>query len=278
MSQFKRFPRLTTAVALIAFQVAISMTYFLLELFAPQLSRPAWPVWLAQASTAVLVLLGLSMVWSARPTGKAKEKARKRFLSNLRERPAYSVLMVFAAGLLFVAAPAGILYHMIFAPFFLPSLELRGFAYASSIVVGALGLLVGVVTIRNETPSREDKEQGALRRGLMRIGIVLFTPVLLAVMWMIFLQGPVSFVLHTFAAKETRWTAEAVARTDTSGLRDFTCQSFWKAKLSDSTFWWPRDVCGITRDGLSPLRNGGVIELHGTVSRFGIHYDSYKVR
>jgi hypothetical protein len=195
------------------------------------------------------------------------------FVEKCRRYPIFGASAV--AMLLFCGVPAIIWLVALVVPLppFVPSTVLKDFALISAVPIALLGFVPFVVPVPwvdKPAPSAQ-----TLSKKIGRIAVILFSPFLVAFIWVFFLHRPAGLVLHAMASKQQQTVVERVIKTDSTSLRDAVCPSGMWAAVIDNSFWWPRKVCDISYQHLNAYRNGGTITLQGNVSRFGITYSSY---
>jgi hypothetical protein len=210
---------------------------------------------------------------------KRARKARPKAFSNLtfaeklRFHPFYSVWAL--GSLLFWMLPGviTIIYYVLPTPPFIPAVAMRGFAFTTSVLVSMIAL-GAFFFIDTKSPPRPLSER-TLQQHLNTAYLTFVCVILFGFMWLLFLNGPASLVLHLVAPKESRSMTEQVAKTDYVRWRDSSCRGLWVAELEGSNALWSRRMCGITYNNYNDYRDGGTVKLDGKVSWFGIQYDAY---
>jgi hypothetical protein len=254
-------------------------------LIATSTKMPVWfNIWIAYLGIALRIALLVGVialiVWWIRSRGHSahsdSESGSKHARIDFKNKPLQSAAVLISLAMLLGVLPITILYYFLLPTTFTASAELRGFFYVSVVPVVIAGIFFGSLILRAQNDSTARRESKVFDQIVIVFSPVLL-PLLMAVAWVLFVSGPVSYTLHLLSAKETETVKERVARGASSGTSDFTCGGFWTAELHDHSFWWPRRVCNIDLKTMNALKNGGTITLIGKVSRFGMDVDSYRL-
>ena len=271
----------------IAIYAIVGVLRMLGGLYVSTVDAPSWAVHLvAFVGIALRIALAVGVVvlivWWIQHSPQTRERGAPKFDASsntstwrfdMKNRPLFSSVVLIVAIVFFGAGPIGILYFFLIPTTFIASTALLSFFHVSVVLIAVLGIYAGVMVLRFQPEVRAGKPTKASDT-LLRLSLPVTFPLLLAMCWLVFVAGPVTYVLHQFADKETRTQTES-ARAGTAGLYDFMCGGLWTAELMDHSFWWPRRVCNIDLRTHQALRDGGTIELRGRASRFGIDVDTY---
>jgi hypothetical protein len=250
-------------------------------------SSTAAPGWLRGAlaffGIALRVVLGAAVialiVWwirlPKRKSGAVDTQGDHGPRLSFRERPVHYLAFVSAA-FFFALGVIGILYHFLLPTNFTASNELRSFSLVVTVIAAIVGFILGVWIFRERSRKATRAEDKTFSNRLTTWSLPLFTPALVATMWMLFAAGPLSYGLHLVAQKDYKTVVERDVKGGTAGSADIMCSGFWTAELNDHSFWWPRRVCNIDLATKSALGEGGSLTLSGEASRFGMNVTSYK--
>jgi hypothetical protein len=241
-SAYKKHPRWVLFCGLFLLQLAIALTYLFTALLAPDFELPAWPAWIAKAAVVAIVAIIASWFVTYFRNAKVSEASRKQWRELWATQPVQSVLVLLGGVLLFVIAPVTLLFRMIITPDLVLSNDLRGLTYVSAGVAALLGLFTAFMVLRQPRAAKTARPRAVrtARDRLRDLVIVVFTPVLLAIVWAMFMSGPASFALHLIAPKQTQWVSVPVTGSGSSPRRGFACAGIWMATLHDDSFWWPQ--------------------------------------
>ncbi len=196
------------------------------------------------------------------------------------ERYPASVVWVMLT-ILFVGLPGTICVLTLFLPesSFIPSLALKGFATASAIPIALLAYGPLILRMPEAMIEAMDSYSSSRSKIFRRLALYLFGPFLFAFIWILFLQGPASELLHVFSPKKEQTLVEEFQSIENSGRSDIVCNGFtWRPSykvVMSKSFLWPRVVCNISEEDKNAYRLGGTITLQGEVSPYGISYSTY---
>jgi hypothetical protein len=208
-------------------------------------------------------------------TRKARPKAffNLTFAEKFQQYPFYSAWAICSMMFWMLPGVITIIYYMLPMPPFIPAVAMRGFAFITSVLVSMIAL-GAFFFIDVKSPPRPLSER-TLQQHLNTAYLTVVCVILFGFMWLLFLNGPASLVLHLVAPKESRSMTEQVAKTDYVRWRDSSCTGLWVAELEGSNALWSRRLCGITYNVYNEYRDGGTVKLDGKVSWFGIQYNAY---
>jgi hypothetical protein len=192
--------------------------------------------------------------------------------------PAYCIWVM--ALILFAGLPGIVMTTRMFlsSSSFVASTALQDFAMISSIPIAMLAY--GPLFLHIPKGAKDWLISSRHSKITMRIISYSLGPIFLAFMWILFLQWPVSLLLHAASPKEEQRMVEDFRRYEgRADPIDVECgrTNGWAQVQLSGSFWWPRAVCNISHDKLRQYSNGGTITLQGKVSRYGITSSSYEL-
>jgi hypothetical protein len=196
--------------------------------------------------------------------------------SKKSQRRRFTGFILASIGLLFFLLPAvAVGLFRFHGTDFAPTLSIkRGttiFTFAIFVITLALLVASHAAEIRAELQRR--RYIGALKN----TGKALIASIVVAGLWYSFLAGPFGYLLHQHSSPSQATVLTSIDYSRAIGR--VSCR--YQAVLEGDTYFWQRRLCGISREQHFTLETGGVIELTGTVSEYGIlvsHYDQPRRR
>ena len=165
--------------------------------------------------------------------------------------------------------------------FFIPCIAILCFAFSVSDYVpsarlnplaawaAAIAAILYVSVFANLlTPGIRSPRQ--TKRFVESLLLLLFSPIFGAWIWLSFVSGPVSYVLHLAEPPSTGSMVEEVIYAD---IGSRWCRN--QVQLRSELSLQPRRVCGVSRKAVEDLQQGGRIELEGLRSSYGIQVRRY---
>lgn len=194
-----------------------------------------------------------------------RRTSRKSRLSRVQIIQGFSSLLFF-----FIPCFSYIAYS-IGVTGFVPTLQLKPVANVVAVISAFIyAFMLWPSTYRELSSSWTKKDIKAI---IKNGAFLIFGPFMGWAMAHVFFVAPVSYSMHQMQSKPVTSNELKVVYADDFGGRG--CRN--RAVLNNETFFWRREVCGISDAAVVKLRRGGWLNVEGTVSEYGMQVQRYIV-